>query len=640
MLANKLMTALAGGTEEKLYVDDVFSTYLYTGNGGTQTINNGIDLAGKGGLVWAKIRSNSFNHELFDTARGTKSALISNDTFAAQAHGPYSFNANGFGFGSGYAGNANTSGQTYTSWTFRKAPKFFDVVTYTGNGVAGRQIPHDLGIAPGMVIVKRIDATGEWFVFHKDAIAAGTGPTARFSALLLNNSAAVGQYSTVWNETLPTATDFTIGTTLNANGAQYVAYLFAHDPGEDGIIQCGSYTGDGNTSRLINLGWEPQFVITKRVDSSGEWMMYDTMRGMSVGMPTAEVYANVTSAEYNGLLRATADAQGFRLLSSDGNVNYPGYQYIYLAIRRPNKPPKSGTEVYVGAYRGGSAQSSPPGYISGFPVDMYINRGFLNVSAINFSVFDRLRGQVALKTNLTNAETSSGTNFAYMNGVEDSVYNDNRFSWMFRRAHGFFDIVCYTGTGVARTVPHGLGVAPELMIIKGRSGNSDWSVYHKDLGVAANKALYLNGNYYAGQFTGDMWGATSPTSSVFSLTAGGSYNSSGATIVWYGFASLPGISKVGSYAGNGSSQTIDCGFSTGARFILIKRTDAVGDWYVWDTARGIVAANDPHLSLNTTAAEVTTDDSVDPHASGFIVNQVAATNINVSGGQYIFLAIS
>lgn len=110
--------------------------------------------------------------------------------------------------------------------------------------------------------------------------------------------------------------------------------------------------------------------------------------------------------------------------------------------------------------------------------------------------------------------------------------------------------------------------------------------------------------------------------------------------VAYLFASLAGISKVGSYAGNGASQTINCGFATGARFILIKRTDAAGDWYVWDSVRGIVAANDPHLSLNTTAAEVTTDDSVDPDASGFIVNQVAATNINVSGASYIFLAIA
>jgi hypothetical protein len=73
---------------------------------------------------------------------------------------------------------------------------------------------------------------------------------------------------------------------------------------------------------------------------------------------------------------------------------------------------------------------------------------------------------------------------------------------------------------------------------------------------------------------------------------------------------------------------------------MIKRTDSTGDWYVWDSARGIVAGNDPHLSVNTTAAEVTTDDSVDTDNSGFIVNQLAATNVNVTSATYIFLAIA
>jgi hypothetical protein len=110
--------------------------------------------------------------------------------------------------------------------------------------------------------------------------------------------------------------------------------------------------------------------------------------------------------------------------------------------------------------------------------------------------------------------------------------------------------------------------------------------------------------------------------------------------VVYLFASCPGVSKVGSYTGNGGSQTIPCGFTAGARFVLVKRTDSTGDWYLWDVARGIVAANDPHLSLNSTAAEVTTDDSIDPDATGFIVNQNTATNINVNGGSYVFLSIA
>jgi hypothetical protein len=97
---------------------------------------------------------------------------------------------------------------------------------------------------------------------------------------------------------------------------------------------------------------------------------------------------------------------------------------------------------------------------------------------------------------------------------------------------------------------------------------------------------------------------------------------------------------VGSYTGTGTTQVINCGFTAGSRFVLIKATSTTGNWYVWDSARGIVAGNDPHLSLNTTAAEVTTDDSVDTDSTGFVVNQVAATNINVSSATYVFLAVA
>lgn len=130
------------------------------------------------------------------------------------------------------------------------------------------------------------------------------------------------------------------------------------------------------------------------------------------------------------------------------------------------------------------------------------------------------------------------------------------------------------------------------------------------------------------------------TSATFSLGTAVAVNGSANTFVAYLFASCPGVSKVGSYTGNGSSQTINCGFSGGARFILIKRTNTIGDWYVWDTARGIFIATDPHLSLNTTAAEVSTDDSIDADASGFIVNQLVSTNINVTSATYIYLAIA
>jgi hypothetical protein len=139
---------------------------------------------------------------------------------------------------------------------------------------------------------------------------------------------------------------------------------------------------------------------------------------------------------------------------------------------------------------------------------------------------------------------------------------------------------------------------------------------------------------------GAYWNSTNPTASVFSVGQDGDVNNSGDTYVNYLFATCAGVSKVFSYTGNGSSQTINCGFTGGARFVLIKRTDSTGDWYVWDTARGIVAGNDPHLSLNTTAAEVTSNDTIDTDSTGFVVNQVSATNVNVSSATYIGLAIA
>jgi hypothetical protein len=233
-----------------------------------------------------------------------------------------------------------------------------------------------------------------------------------------------------------------------------------------------------------------------------------------------------------------------------------------------------------------------------------------------------------------------------MDGIWGSISdpaNSSICNWAFRRAPGFFDVVCYTGTGSARTVAHNLTVAPELIICKRRnSAGFDWLTYCAYLngGVTPqNWWVKINGN--SPQFdSNSYWNDTSPTSTVFSLGTEGDVNASGGTYVAYLFATCPGVSKVGSYTGNGSSQTINCGFTGGARFVMIKRTDSTGDWYVWDTARGIVAGNDPHLSLNTTAAEVTSNDTIDTDSTGFVVNQVAATNVNVNAATYIFLAIA
>ena len=134
------------------------------------------------------------------------------------------------------------------------------------------------------------------------------------------------------------------------------------------------------------------------------------------------------------------------------------------------------------------------------------------------------------------------------------------------------------------------------MWVKSRSTADDWAVYHSALGNTDN--LFLNGtNATASRI---YWNNTTPTATQFSLGDHSKVSNSGTTYIAYLFATVAGVSKVGSYTGNGGSQTIDCGFSSGARFVLIKRTDSNGDFGILDTARGIVTGNDSYLYLNYT----------------------------------------
>jgi hypothetical protein len=118
-------------------------------------------------------------------------------------------------------------------------------------------------------------------------------------------------------------------------------------------------------------------------------------------------------------------------------------------------------------------------------------------------------------------------------------------------------------------------------------------------------------------------------------------NGSGSTYVAYLFASCPGVSKVGSYTGDGTvDRVIDCGFTSGARFILLKKTSTTSGWYVYDTARGISTSGESSLLLNTTAAESGVADVIDPASSGFSVGTSGSDFFNESGVSYIFLAIA
>ena len=571
------------------------------------------------------------NHGIFDTLRGVSNCLYSQSA-NPQAYSVNTevnqFNSNGFQLGATYSASLNTNAEKYVSWTFRRSPKFVDVVTYTGNGVAGRTIAHSLGVVPGMMIVKRTNASSNWVVYHRSIGAT--------KYLVLNTTSAEATASDNWNSTEPTSTQITFGvsTATNASGGTYVAYLFAHDSSTDGIIQCGSFTTDGSGDATVSLGWEPQYLMIKASSAVEGWNVSDTACGYSV---TGARYLspNTTAAEGS----FTGSENGHRPTATGfvTTVLPPSTTYIYLAIRRPNKPPTVGTQVYSAIARTGTGAIAAITGV-GFAPDLLLTGK--RTGAAWGAAHDRLRGVgLLLGPWSTSSETTNsasvtsftpdgvgvgadGTGFQSVNGSGITYAN-----WCFKRAPGVFDVVCWTGAGSATPIEHGLGVKPELVITKSRNNASIWYVNIPD---TAN-TLRLNVNV--------AWEVASARTASSSTFVPIIFNS-GYTFVAYLFASKAGISKVGSYTGNATTNTINCGFTTGARFVLIKRTDSTGDWYVWDTVRGIIAGNDPYLLLNSTAAEVTSTDYIDPVSTGFELSSTAPAAINASGGSFIFLAFS
>jgi hypothetical protein len=625
---------------------------------------------GQGGLVWIKSRSSTTSNENFhflsDSARGKSDEygpdifkpLYSNETSSQDyLSGSYrggvgSFNSNGFTLSSGLiASYSNNSSETYVSWTFRKAPKFFDVVTWTGNGVAGREIPHSLGSVPGCVIIKCTSTITSWQVYH---IGAPTGSLVLQSTAALDTVSAKYYFGDDTSIIAPTSTNFTVGgsyasSQVNGSGATYVAYVFAHDAGgfgddgEQNVISCGSFTTDGSGNATVNLGYEPQFILDK-ITTVGDWRMFDSMRGIPTGGGDARLLANDAQVENSANDVVNLTATGFTSRLSAANT-----PYIYIAIRRPMKTPEAGTEVFMPLLRTGTDATAQVTGV-GFAPDLV---NVLKRQGTTRLFSDRLRGRSkSLLSTSTNAETTSvnaGNDIVSYNmdgitlgpnwNIDVNSASEPYVNYFFKRAPGFMDVVAFTqvGTSGTQTINHNLTIAPQLVFVKSRAAGDAWKVGSSLVSGNAN----LNQSY---AFSG-----TSPvntlTTTTFGFNIGSHGYSNGMTFVSYLFSTLAGVSKVGSYTGTGADLNVDCGFSAGARFILIKRTDedaggSSGDWYVWDSVRGIAAGNDPYLLLNSTAAEVTSTDYIDPLSSGFTVTSSAPAALNASGGSYIFLAIA
>ena len=345
-------SSLAAPTAEILDVDEVFGAVAYTGDGSTSgkslTFGAGVDMLGKGGMGWVKNRDSATSHIIQDSERGLgNQKILSTDSYS----GEYSNNGNikeftstGYKVASYSQGSstdgANGSGADHVAYTFRKAAGFFDIKTWTGNGVSGREIAHDLDSVPGAIWIKKTSGSADWWCYHRQT--ASSSPEDYY--LVLNETDSKVNQSSFMNDTAPTSTHFTLGNSDNVNGNSqtYVAYIFGHNDARFGssqdksIIQCGGYYGNGSTNgTTVNIGWRPQFLIFKNPShGSMNWRMYDTARGIPSGNDP-RLMPNATTAEQNTFDKVDLTSTGFQTQHTGSDMNQNNTLITYIAIREP-----------------------------------------------------------------------------------------------------------------------------------------------------------------------------------------------------------------------------------------------------------------------------------------------------------------
>ncbi len=303
----------------------------YTGTGASNSISS---LGFSPDLVWIKNRGTTTSHAIYDTTRGAQSQLSSDTTGdqVTSSSGLTSFDANGFTIGTSTL--VNTSGTQYVAWGWDESVQAgMDIVSYTGNG-ANRTISHNLGVAPKMIIVKaRVTASTDqgWPVYHASNTAA---PETDY--LLLNSTAASADLDTVWNDTAPTASVFSVGTNalVNTNNDTYIAYLFSE---VEGFSKFGSYTGNNSTDGpFVWCGFRPKYILIKNATSTGApWLAYDSVRS-SYNAQEAEIRPNTNEAENGFTLIGSLDflSNGFKIREDNNTswLNTPSATFIFAAF--------------------------------------------------------------------------------------------------------------------------------------------------------------------------------------------------------------------------------------------------------------------------------------------------------------------
>ena len=294
-------------------------------------------------MVWLKTRNQTNDHNLIDTIRGVNKQVRSDRDIAEVTNADLikSFTSTGFTLGTG--GDANASGNTYVAWAWKAGNTWqsnidgeqgstvnantangFSVVKWTGNGSSAKTLGHSLGAVPEMIMVKKLGATQDWWVYNKYVDA--TQP-ARYW-LSLNESDGRGDNGasggSLFNSTSPTSTVFSTGTTLQES-SDYIAYCWTP---KSGYSKFGNINGNGSTQSITGLGFQPDFIMIKGTTVAESWNIYDSVRGA-----TKLLRPNTSEAESIYTDSVTSfDSDGFTL-GANTYVNQDTKSYIYMAFK-------------------------------------------------------------------------------------------------------------------------------------------------------------------------------------------------------------------------------------------------------------------------------------------------------------------
>ena len=645
-----------------------FNTVTYTGNGTTLPIT-GVGF--QPDLVWLKRRDAGYpyTHKLIDSVRGATIRISSNETGGdiTEINGLKSFDSDGFTLGGD--GGYNINGAANVAWNFKaggaavtntdgtitsqvsaNTEAGFSIVSWNSGANGTRTIGHGLNDVPKIIITKDRNNTGNWLFWS----TLFSNPANDYMYLNLTNA----KNSITNAGSVITSTTFNVETGLDilAN-ANAISYCFTE---VEGFSSIGSYVGNGGVNTIVT-GFEPAFMLFRAVDIAFPWELVDNKR------PDGELNANNSDAER---IENTPDflENGFRLTTE--RYNNAGQKFIYMAFAadptavEPTLADSFNTVTYTGnGYPNSGTQTITN---VGFQPD------FTWFKSRNFStyhlLYDSVRGvNKQLYTNTAGAEvTDNGTNVlewtntgfnlgSDSNGDGLNRLNSEMVAWNWKGAEipainsngsiksvvsanpaAGFSIVSYTGNNIAgATIGHGLGIEPDVIIVKNRDTTDIWTVQHSAL--TYTDYIDLSSTNAATTNTA-VWYAQ-PTNEVFSFGANPRGNGSGNKIIAYCFAEVAGFSKFGSYTGTGASgNTVTVGFEPA--FVMIKRTDATGgSWGMYDNKRG-VGEPSKVLYANLSAAEYADNF----HDINFVGNTFVlldnSNNTNFSGATYIYMAFA